>query len=60
MINYQIRIVRLSQMIVDSDTIADIQLEAVMLFAVLFLLAHVVDASLLIVLVGVFAADLVT
>jgi hypothetical protein len=33
-INYQIRIVRLSQMIVDADTIADIQLEAVMLFAV--------------------------
>jgi hypothetical protein len=40
-INYQIRIVRLSQMIVDSDTIADIQLEGVMLFAV-FLLLHLV------------------
>ena len=34
-INRQITIVRLSQMFVDADTIADIQLEGVMLFLVL-------------------------
>jgi hypothetical protein len=36
-INNQINIVRLSQMFVDADTIADIQLEGVMLFLVLHL-----------------------
>ena len=49
MINYQIRIVRLSQMFVDADTIAEIQLEGVMLFVV---------CSLLTVLLRVISCDI--
>ncbi len=43
-INHQINIVRLSQMFVDADTIADIQLEGVMLFLVFHLPLAVLNA----------------